>query len=88
MFCVDTFWDDKSVGYHFGVIVTLTSDLISRIIVYHSIAYPILSEVGIMILVCGCISGCWSVAHHFQVTVTLTSDLISRIIMSGVYLQY
>ena len=41
--------------YHFRVTVTLTSDLVSRIIV--SGAYLILFEVGISNLVCGCILG-------------------------------
>ena len=44
-----------SVAYHFRVTVTLTSDLVFRIIV--SGAYLILFEVGISNLVCGCILG-------------------------------
>ena len=44
-----------SVAYHFQVTVTLTSDLVFRIIV--SGAYLILFEVGISNLVCGCILG-------------------------------
>ena len=62
----------RSVAYYFWVTVTLTSDLISRIIL--SRAY----EVGISNL------GLQSVGHLFGVTVTLT-DLISRIILSGLY---
>ena len=63
---------------HFRVTVTLTSDLVFRIIM--SRAYLILFEVGISNLVCGCILGCRSVAYHNLVTVTLnlTSDLVSR----------
>ena len=51
---------------------------------------PILFEVGIPNLICGCILGWQSVAYHFQVTVTLTltSDLVFRIILSGAYLLY
>ena len=45
----------RSVAYHFWVTVTLTSDLVLRIIV--SGAYLILFEVGISNLVCGCILG-------------------------------
>ena len=44
-----------SVMYHLWVTVTLTSDLVFRIIV--SRAYLILFEVGIPNLVCGCILG-------------------------------
>ena len=72
----------RSVAYHFRVTValTLTSDLVFRIIV--SGAYLL------YYLVCGCIlrSGC--VAYHNWVTVTLnlTSDLVSRnCIESGAY---
>ena len=69
-----------SVAYQFRVTVTLTltSDLVFRIIV--SGAYLILFEVGISNLVCGCILGWRSVAYHNWVTATLnlTSDLVSR----------
>ena len=41
--------------YHFGITVTLTSDLVFRIIMF--IAYLILFEVGISNSVCGCILG-------------------------------
>ena len=63
--------------YHFRVTVTLTSDLVFRIIM--SRAY-LLYEVGISNLVCGCILGWRSVAYHNLVTVTLnlTSDLVFR----------
>ena len=61
--------------YHFWVTVTLTSDLVFRIIM--SRAY-LLFEVGISNLVCGCILGCLSVTNHFWVTVTLTSDLVFK----------
>ena len=67
----------------------LTSDLVFRIIL--SGAYLILFEVGISILVCGCILGWRSVSYHNWVTVTLnlTSDLVSRnYIESGAYLLY
>ena len=61
--------------------VTLTSDLVSRIIM--SGAYLLLLfEVGIPNLVYGCIFGWLYVVYHFLVTVTLTSDLVFRIIMS------
>ena len=56
----------------FLVTVTLTFDLISRIILYGAF------EVGIQNLVCGCILGWQCVVYHFWVTVTLltlTSDL-------------
>ena len=45
----------RSVTYHFRVTVTLTSDLVFKIIV--SGAYLILFEVGISNLVCGYILG-------------------------------
>ena len=67
------------------VTVTLTFDLISRIILYR------VFEVGIQNLVCGCILGWQYVVYHFWVTVTLltlTSGLISRIIVSGAYLLH
>ena len=70
--------------YHFRVTVTLTSDLVLRIIVYRT--YLIFFEVGIPNLVCECIMRWQSVTYYFQVTVTLTSDLDFRIIMSGAYL--
>ena len=78
----------RSVAYHFRVTVTMTSDLVFRIIV--SSAYLILFEVGISNLVCGCILGWRRVAYHFRVTVTLTltSVLVFRIIVSGAYLLY
>ena len=66
--------------------MTLTSDLVLRIIVYG--AYLIFFEVGIPNLVCECIMGWRSVTYHFQVTVTLTSDLVFRIIMVGAYLLH
>ena len=49
---------------------------------------PILYEVGIQNLVCGCIFGWQSVTYYFWVTVTLTSGLIFRIFVSGAYLLY
>ena len=79
----------RSVTYHFRVTVTLTSDLVFKIIV--SGAYLILFEVGISNLVCGYILGWRSVVYHIWVTVTLnlTSDLVSRnCIESGAYLLY
>ena len=75
--------------YHFRVTMTLTSDLVFRIIV--SGAYLILFEVGISNFVCGCILAWQSVAYNNLVTVTLnlTSDLVSRNwIESGAYLLY
>ena len=41
---------------------------------------PILFEVGIPNLVCGCILGWQSVAYHILVTMTLTSDLVFIVI--------
>ena len=70
----------------FWVTVTLTSDLVLRIIVF--IAYLLYFEVGIPNLVCICILGWLSVTYHFWVTVTLTSDLVLIIIVSGAYLLY
>ena len=46
---------------------------------------PILFEVGIPNLVCGCILGWQSVAYQFRVTLTLTSDLVLRIIVTRAY---
>ena len=60
------------VAYRYGVTVTLTYDLVSRIVVS-----PILFEVGITNLVFGLFLG-WRIgAYHFVVTftLTLTSDL-------------
>ena len=51
---------------------------------------PILFQIGIPNLVCGCILGWQRVAYHFGVTVTLTliSDLVSKFIVLGAYLLY
>ena len=46
---------------------------------------PILFEVEIPNLVCGCILGWQSVAYQFRVTLTLTSDLVFSIIVSRSY---
>ena len=84
--CIMGWW---SVTYHFQVPVTLTSDLVFRIIVFG--AYLIFFEVGISNLVCGCILEWLSVPYHNWVTVTLnlTSDLVFRTcIDSGAYLLY
>ena len=70
------------VLFQFPVIVTLTSDLVSRMCIKSS-AF----EVAIPLLVCGCILGWPSVAYHFWVTVTLTSDLFFRIIMCRTFLS-
>ena len=84
----------RSVAYCFWVTVTLTSDLVFIVIKCPSVPLrvrcisPILFEVGIPNLMCGCILGWRSVAYHFWVTVTLTSDLVFRIIVSGAYLLY
>ena len=73
--------------FYLLVTVTLTSDLIFRIIV--SGAYLLLFEVGIPNLVCECILKWRIVPLHFPVTVTLTSDLVSKIgIKSGALLLY
>ena len=84
----------RSVVYHFRVTLTLTSDLVFIVIKCSSVPLrvrcisPILFEVGISNLMCGCILGWRSVAYHFWVTVTmtLTSDLVFRIIVSRAYL--
>ena len=68
----------------FLVIVTLTSDLVFRIIVSDQISHII--ELGIPNLVCGCIVGWQSVMY--QVLGHCDLDLFSRIIVSGVYLLY
>ena len=70
----------------FRVTVTLTSELVSRIIEFR--AYLIFFEVGIPNLMCICILGWGSVTYHFWVTLTLTSDLVLIIIVSGAYLLY
>ena len=70
----------------FRVTVTLTSDLVLRILVFG--ASLIFFEVGIPNLVCMCILGWWSLTYYFRATVTLTSDLVLIIIVSGAYLLY
>ena len=77
----------RSVMYHFWVTVTLTSDLVSRIIVSEHIS-RFFFELGIPNWVCLCILGWSSVTFHFRVTVTLTSDLVLIIIVSRAYLLY
>ena len=71
----------------FWVTVTLTSDLVLRIIVFGAF-FSYIFEVGIQNLVCIYILGLGSVTYHFRVTVTLTSDLVLIIIVSGAYLFY
>ena len=71
-----------SVAYQFWVTVTLTPDLVFRIIMFGAF-FPILFELGIPNLVCGCIFGWQSVMYQF-----CDLDLISRIILSGAYLIY
>ena len=95
--CILGWW---SVAYLFRVTVTLTSDLVFIVIKCPSVCLsvplrvrcisPIIFEVRIPNLMCGCILGWRSVAYHFWVTVTLTltSDLVFRIIVSGAYLLY
>ena len=68
------------MSHHFRVTVTLTSDLVLRIIVFA--ASLIFFEVGSPILVCGW----WSVVYHLRVT--LTFDPVLRIIVSGAYILY
>ena len=70
----------------FRVTVTLTYNLVSRIIVFR--AYLIFFVVGIPNFVCLCILGLGECHYHFRVTVTLTSDLVLIIIVSGAYLLY
>ena len=72
----------------FPVTVTLTSDLVLRIIVIGAYIYLIFFESGVPNLVCICILGWGSVTYHFRVTVTLTSDLVLIIIVPGAYLLY
>ena len=67
----------QSVTYHFGVTVTLSSDLVFRIIM--SGAYLLYYAVVIPNSECGCILGSRSVPSYFRVTLTLTSDPFSRI---------
>ena len=70
--------------------LTLTSDLVLRIIVSRAYISPTFFEVGFPNLVCAYILGSWSVAYHCRVTVALilTSDLVFGIIVSGAYLLY
>ena len=71
-----------SVAYQFWVTVTLTSDLVFRIIMFGAFLY-ISFELGIPNLVCGCILGWQSVMYQF-----CDLDLISTIIVSGAYFIY
>ena len=71
----------------FWVTVTLTSDLVLRIIVFGAY-FLYFFEVRIRNLVYICILGCRSVTYHLRVTVTLTSDLVFRIVVSRAYLLY
>ena len=87
----------RSVTYHIRVTVTLTFDLVLRILVRStSLTF---FKVGIPNLVCKCILDgnfvceCilkWQIVSiQFPVTVTLTSDLVSRMgIKSGAKLLY
>ena len=68
--------------YHFRVTVTLTSDLVFRIIMFGAY-FSILFELGNPNLVCGCILGWQSVMYQF-----CDLDLISTIIVPGAYLIY
>ena len=72
----------------FLVTVTLTSDLVLRIIVFG--AYLIFFKAVILDLVCICTLGSGSVTYHFWVTVTLnlTYDIVFLIIVFGAYLLY
>ena len=83
--------------YRIRVTVTLTFDLVLRLLVWStSLTF---FKVGIPTLVCKCILDAdlvcecilkWRIGtFHFPVTVTLTSDLVSRIgIKSGAKLLY
>ena len=71
----------QSVAYHIWITVTLTSNLVFRIIMFG--AFSILFALGIPNLVCGCIFGWQSVMYQF-----CDLDLISRIVVSGAYLIY
>ena len=68
--------------YHFWVTVTLTSDLVFRIIMFGAY-FSILFELGIPNLVYLCILGWQSVMYQF-----CDLDFISTIIVSGAYLIY
>ena len=81
--CILGWW---SLTYYFLTTVTLTSDLVLKIIVPG--AYLIIFEKGIPNLACECILGWLSVLYHLRVTVTLTSVLVLIIIVSGAYLFY
>ena len=75
---MDASWDNRVSCTSFWV-----TDLyfVSRIIMS-----PILLEIGIPNLVCGCILGWQSVMYQFLGHCNL--DLVSRIIVSGAYLLY
>ena len=69
--------------YHFGVTVTLTTDLYNNPV---RIISPILFELKIPNLVLGCILGWQSVMY--QVLDLCDLDLFTRIIVSGAYLLF
>ena len=75
IWCVDASWNG-GVPCTILITVTLTLDLVSRIIVF-----PILFEVGIPEMMCGCIF-VWGYQVAFWIAVTLTVDIISRITVS------
>ena len=62
--------------------MTLTSDLVFRIIMFEAF-FSLLFELGILNLVCDCILGWQSAMYQF-----CDLDLISAIIMLGAYLTY
>ena len=64
---------------HLRVTVSLTSDLVFRLIL--SRAYLVYLKVGIPNLVGGCNFRWRSVTYHFWVTLTLSSDPVCRIIL-------
>ena len=71
--------------YHLWVTVTLTSDLVFRIIVSGA---NHLYDVGIPNLVFRFLLGWRSGAYHFGSILTLTSGLISMFFISEAYLLY
>ena len=79
-FVCECFLGWPSVAYHIWVTVSLTSDLVFRIIMFGAF-FSILFELGIPNLVCGCIFGWQIVMYQF-----CDLDLICRILLSGAYL--
>ena len=77
--CREYIFGWPSVAYQFWVTVTLTSDLVFRIIMFGAF-FSMLFELGIPNLVCGCILGWQSVMYQF-----CDRGLISTIIVLRAY---